>query len=195
MARWPPGRILVSPRLADFAALYGAEVQELIHPPSSSLEQVTEELNDAESRRVAFRHQAQISASRVRQAQAELADAEFQLYSAERELAALDERVDFLQQEKQKFSLKPDPSAVSTAAEFIEALRQFRTRAGNPPYRTIALRAGSEWSPRTMDRNLRSHTDLPSLKMVTIMITGCGGSEEDLAAFTAAWERIRSTAG
>jgi hypothetical protein len=44
--------------------------------------------------------------------------------------------------------LRPDPSDVRTPAELIEALRQFRTWAGNPSYRDMARACNGRPAPR-----------------------------------------------
>jgi hypothetical protein len=114
--------------LADFAALYDVGLHELIYPPSGSLEEVTKELTEAEMLREVHRREAQSAAARAEQARAVLADAQGQLYDAEKQLAMLEERVHFLRLEKAKLSPRPDPFAVRTPTELLEALRQFRGR-------------------------------------------------------------------
>jgi transcriptional regulator with XRE-family HTH domain len=180
--------------LADFAALYGVEVQQLIYPSSSSPEEVAREITEVELRRSMFRQEAAIAAARVIQAQADLADAENQRHSAERELAMLDERVDFLRQEMSKFSPKPRPSAVGTVAELRAALREFRDRAGNPSDREIAKRAANGTTAQTIRFTMGTENGLPGLNVVRAVIKGCGGSEKELAAWDKAWLRVRSAA-
>jgi hypothetical protein len=48
--------------------------------------------------------------------------------------------------------LRPDPSGVRHPAEFIEALRQFRTWAGNPSYRDMARACNGRPAASTMCR-------------------------------------------
>ncbi len=115
--------------LADFAALYGAEVQQLIYPPSSSLREVTQELREAEVRRNLYRQQAMAATARASELRAELIAAEGELESVQRMLVMLDERADFLRQEMKKFAARPDLSDARTAAEFLEKLRQFKAGA------------------------------------------------------------------
>jgi hypothetical protein len=177
--------------LADFAALYGADVQQLIYPPSSSLEEVTQELKEAELRESLYRQQAEAAAAREAELRHELFAVEADLDSAQRELAMLDERLHFLRQEMKRFS-GLDPSGAGTAAEFLETLRQFKAWAGNPNYTEIAVRAGSTMGSSAM-ADVFGGRDLPPLDAVRVIIMGCGGDVEDLAAFTAAWQRIRST--
>jgi transcriptional regulator with XRE-family HTH domain len=180
--------------LADFAALYGVEVQQLIYPSSSSAEEVAREITEVELRRTLFRQEAKNAAARVSQAKADLADAENQRHSAERELAMLDERVGFLRQEMSKFSPKPDPSAVGTAAELSAALQEFRVRAGNPSDREIAKRAANGTTAGTINFTMGTGNGLPGLNAVRAVIKGCGGSEKELAAWEKAWLRVRSAA-
>ena len=132
--------------LADFAALYGAEVQQLIYPPSSSLREVTQELREAEVRRNLYRQQAMAATARASELRAELIAAEGELESVQRMLVMLDERADFLRQEMKKFAARPDLSDARTAAEFLEKLRQFKAGAGNPSHHEIAIHAGNKMS-------------------------------------------------
>jgi transcriptional regulator with XRE-family HTH domain len=179
--------------LADFAALYNVEVNELIYPSSDSLEEVTRELIEAEMLRAVRQREAEAAAERAQQARADLDDAEEQLYTAEKQLATLHERVQFLRQEQVKLSPRPDPSHASTPAEFLDTLRQFRDWAGTPGYRQMDIRAGGVIGPKAMALALGSPTELPTLQIMRAVIRGCGGNEHDLAAFTAAWRRIHST--
>jgi transcriptional regulator with XRE-family HTH domain len=176
--------------LADFAALYGVDIQQLIYPPSSSLEEVTRELNEAELRRSLYRQQADSAAARAAELQHELFAVEADLESARRELAMLDDRVEFLRQEMKKFT-GLDPVDASTAAEFVEALLLFKAQAGDPDYTDIAMRAGSTMDRSAMAQVFGSRT-LPPRDAVRVIVLGCGGTAEDLAAFTVAWQRIRT---
>jgi transcriptional regulator with XRE-family HTH domain len=175
--------------LADFAALYGADILQLIYPSSDSLEEVTQELREAERRQVMSRQQARVSADRVAKLRDELIAAEADFDSARRELAMLDERVEFLRQETKKFT-GLNPAKASTAAEFVEMLLLFKAQAGEPDYTDIAMRAGSTMDRSAMAQVFGSRT-LPPLDAVGVIIMGCGGTAKDLAAFKAAWQRIR----
>jgi hypothetical protein len=88
-------------------------------------------------------------------------------------------------------NLKPDPLRASTAAEFVKVLWQYRAWSGDATWRTIAARAGqarvhsTSWAAMHRDA-------LPKLGVVAAVITGCGGTEDDLRAFTTAWHRVDS---
>ncbi len=179
--------------LADFAALYDVEVNELIYPSNDSLEEVTRELGEVEARRNMFRVEARAAAERVREARVDLAAAEEQLFAVEKQLGMLEERMLFLRQGRAKLSPKPDPSDTRTPAEYLETLRQFRDWAGTPGLRQMAIRAGSNVSREAMKLALDSRAELPALHIVIAVIKGCGGNENDVAAFTAAWRHINST--
>lgn len=87
--------------------------------------------------------------------------------------------------------LKPDPLRASTAAEFVKVLWQYRAWSGDATWRKIAARAGQTRVHSTIWAAM--HRDaLPKLDVVRAIITGCGGTEDDLTAFTAAWHRIDS---
>jgi hypothetical protein len=109
-------------------------------------------------------------------------------------------------------SLKPDPATAATAADFITALWQFRAWSGDTSWRKMAAHAEqSEWArqpehgprperPRPAERRFvhstiykaMHDTTLPKLDVVKVIIAGCGGTEDDVKAFTAAWQRINS---
>jgi hypothetical protein len=89
------------------------------------------------------------------------------------------------------FDLKPDPLAATTAAEFIESLQQYRAWSGNPSWRKMAARAGQAVVHSTMHAAMHADT-LPKFDVMKAIVTGCGGSEQDLKAFATAWRRIES---
>lgn len=106
----------------------------------------------------------------------------------------VDERLDFLRRELESLSqpgaATPDLSAVGTAGGFRRALRTFYTTARKPP---LADRAGNVLQSE-MHSAMVGSSALPPLDAVTAVVKGCGGSEEELAAFTAAWQRIAGSA-
>ncbi len=89
------------------------------------------------------------------------------------------------------FDLKPDPLAATTQAQFIEALWQYKWWSGDPSWRAMAAQAGHRVVHSTMYGAMHG-TVLPKLEVVKAIISGCGGSEEDLKAFATAWRRIDS---
>jgi len=88
--------------------------------------------------------------------------------------------------------LKPNPDTVTTAVEFIQVLWQYRAWSGDPPWRTMAERAGQIVVFSTM-YNAMQGTVLPKLPVVRAIIIGCGGGEDDVHSFSNAWRRIRWT--
>jgi len=121
----------------------------------------------------------------------------------------LEERLSFLQKEREKlalwasdeepafshdpaYDLKPDPLTATTPAAFIETLRQYRAWSGNPSWRAMAQRTGQAVVHATM-YNAMNGDALPKLPVVRAIIIGCGGGEDDLKNFTAAWRRIASS--
>jgi len=85
--------------------------------------------------------------------------------------------------------LRPDPAAAQTPGELIDALRQFRTWAGNPSYRDMAQRAGRVGAS-TMCKVLRCGELPRRFEVIDAIIEGCAGSEEDRQRFAAAWRRL-----
>jgi hypothetical protein len=90
--------------------------------------------------------------------------------------------------------LKPDPATARTAADYVTLLRQYRAWSGDVPWRKIAAGAKQKRVHSTIYNALR-RDDLPTLEVARAIIIGCGGDEDDLSAFTSAWQRISSPAG
>lgn len=86
---------------------------------------------------------------------------------------------------------KPDPATARTAADYVAVLRQYRAWSGDVPWRTIAAQAKQKRVHSTIYNAMR-RDDLPTLEVVKAIIIGCGGGEDDLRAFTSAWQRIHS---
>lgn len=85
---------------------------------------------------------------------------------------------------------RPNPRRVRTAAEFVEALRQFRIWAGNPSFRDMARNCDRQMGYSTMCAVLRKDELPRRLEVVEAIITGCGGSDEDRQRFATAWRRL-----
>jgi hypothetical protein len=87
-------------------------------------------------------------------------------------------------------SLRPDPGAVRTADDFLQCLLAFKMWTGNRSLRQISELSGGRISASGA-RNILHGNDVPSrLEVVDAIIQGCGGSDEDRAAFAAAWRRL-----
>lgn len=86
--------------------------------------------------------------------------------------------------------LRPDPGTARTPAEFIEALRRFRTWAGNPSFRDMARACNGRPAASTMCRMLAGG-ELPTrFEVIEAVIVACGGEEEDRERFATAWRRL-----
>lgn len=86
--------------------------------------------------------------------------------------------------------LRPDPSMAQSPRELIDALRQFRTWAGNPSYRDMARACDDRPVASTICKVL-SRGKLPvRLEVIDAIVTACGGSEEDRERFATAWRRL-----
>ena len=91
--------------------------------------------------------------------------------------------------------LRPDPGSVRTAAELIEALRQFRTWAGNPSFRDMARACNGRPAASTMCKVLAAGTLPVRFEVIDAIITACGGEEEDRERFWTAWRRLMMMPG
>lgn len=88
------------------------------------------------------------------------------------------------------FDLKPDPLTALTPADLMAALRQYREWAGEPSYRAMAGQAGRAVAASTLCTALGSD-ELPRLNVVTAIVAGCGGSEEDQQRYATAWRQVK----
>jgi hypothetical protein len=89
------------------------------------------------------------------------------------------------------YNLKPNPLTATTAGQLVDAMRAYRSWAGNVPYRAMADRAHHAVAHSTMFVALNS-SELPALPVVIAIIRGCGGSSDDQEKFATAWRRINS---
>ena len=85
--------------------------------------------------------------------------------------------------------LCPDPSAVTTPAEFMDVVREYRLWAGNPSLRRMQSQCGNRFAASTLCTALKG-SELPSQDMTDAIIVGCGGRPEDRKAFATAWRRL-----
>jgi DNA-binding SARP family transcriptional activator/transcriptional regulator with XRE-family HTH domain len=86
--------------------------------------------------------------------------------------------------------LCPDPAAAQTTADLLAALSRFRIWAGEPSFQDMQRLSEPTTAASTMCTALGSGK-LPSLRVVRAIITGCGGTPEQVQAFAATWRRIR----
>jgi hypothetical protein len=83
----------------------------------------------------------------------------------------------------------PDPTAIETPAEFMDALRKYRLWAGNPSLRRMQSQCGNRFAASTICTALKG-SDLPSQDMTDAIIVGCGGRQGDREEFATAWRRL-----
>ena len=81
-------------------------------------------------------------------------------------------------------------SSAQTPSDLVHALCWYRIWAGEPSFRDMARRAGQVVAHSTMYKALATEA-MPRLRTVRAIVTGCGGSDEDLQQFVSAWRRIR----
>lgn len=86
--------------------------------------------------------------------------------------------------------LKPDPRTARTPADLNKILREYRAWAGEPSFEEMSRRCGGRPAKSTFWTALHG-TALPKLKVVTAIVTGCGGSTEDIAMFASAWRSVQ----
>lgn len=94
--------------LVDFAALFGVEVQQLIFPPSDSLEEIEQEMAEVRVAYQVARERAAVAEENLSRAEAALtlAQREREVYRAE--ISALVHRMGFLNKQRGRFA-RPRP--------------------------------------------------------------------------------------
>jgi hypothetical protein len=89
--------------------------------------------------------------------------------------------------------LCPHPGSARTPAEFMDALRTYRTWAGEPSYRAMASviknQSSQHFASSTLHAALTGN-DLPALQLVRAVITACGGTDAHEQMFTSAWRQL-----
>lgn len=90
--------------------------------------------------------------------------------------------------------LCPDPATVQSAADLLAGLSRFRVWAGEPSFKEMQRLSEPRTAASTMCTALSSGK-LPSLRVVQSIISGCGGTPEQVEAFVNAWRRIRLLSG
>jgi hypothetical protein len=86
--------------------------------------------------------------------------------------------------------LRPNPRMALTSDDFMRSLRTLRGWAGNRSLRQISEQSGHRISSSGV-RNVLNASTLPDrLEIVDAIVMGCGGTEEDRAAFASAWRRL-----
>jgi hypothetical protein len=85
--------------------------------------------------------------------------------------------------------LRPDPDAVTTVAELIEAMRLYRIWAGDASFRDLAKRCGGRASAPALFAVLKQDS-LPRLALVRDFVGSCGATADYRERFDAAWRRV-----
>jgi transcriptional regulator with XRE-family HTH domain len=88
--------------LADFAALYGVEVQDLVHPPTGSLEEVEQEIAEVTLRCHLLQGRAVEARQQLEAAREAMQHAEVAYQGSTGEIAVLDSRLAALQAQRDK---------------------------------------------------------------------------------------------
>lgn len=86
--------------LADFAALYGVEVHELIYPPASSLNEAEKEISVLRDQLQAATGRAEAAADALRQAEADLRAAQEEHRAWSGQVAMLSGRLNYLETQR-----------------------------------------------------------------------------------------------
>lgn len=90
--------------LADFAALYGAEVHELIYPPAGSLQEADKEISALRDQLQEATGRAEAAAAAVGKAEADLAAAQEKHRACSGQAAMLSGRLSYLEAQRDKLA-------------------------------------------------------------------------------------------
>lgn len=91
--------------------------------------------------------------------------------------------------------LRPNPRQARSERDFMACLTAFRAWTGNRSLRTISESSGNRISPSTVGNILRSTAMPDRLDVVDAFVLGCGGTEDERAAFVSAWRRLHMGSG
>lgn len=90
--------------------------------------------------------------------------------------------------------LRPDPDAITTVAQLIEAMRVYRVWAANVSYRQLSTVCRNRVSPSGFHAALHRGT-LPSFELVRDFLGACGATEDYRDRFLTAWRRVAGVTG
>jgi hypothetical protein len=90
--------------LADFAALYGVEVHELIYPPAGSLKEADKEISALKDQLQVVSKHAEVAAAAVSKAQADLAAAQEEYRAQSGQAAMLNGRLSYLTAQRDRLA-------------------------------------------------------------------------------------------
>lgn len=106
--------------LADFAALYGVEVQELVYPPSRSLPEINQEIADVRTRLDAARAAADAARKHLERLRMEMRASESAYQASFAEVAVLEGRLASLSTDREKvISWESDRGSSATAGASV----------------------------------------------------------------------------
>jgi transcriptional regulator with XRE-family HTH domain len=137
--------------LADFAALYGVEVQELVHAPTRALPEVDQEIEDIAAQLGQAQAAAVMSAQNVEATHAAARDAETAHQAALANLAVLTRRLDALVTDREKLR-RWNPSGDSTHEKPDDGDRRDALRP-----EAVSVAATAQSSPSVLRIHLGSH--------------------------------------
>jgi F0F1-type ATP synthase membrane subunit b/b' len=90
--------------LADFAALYGVEVNELVYPPTGSLKEADKEISALKGQLQEATRRAEAAAAAVGKAEADLAAAQEEYRARSGQAAMLSGRLSYLEAQRDKLA-------------------------------------------------------------------------------------------
>ncbi|WP_017540109.1 MULTISPECIES: hypothetical protein [Nocardiopsis] len=83
-----------------------------------------------------------------------------------------------------------NPYAATTTAEFLQAMRDYRARAGDPTFEEMEHRSGGVCTAQRFRSTLAGRA-MPTVALVGAFITACGGDAEACGEWTAALRYLR----
>jgi hypothetical protein len=84
---------------------------------------------------------------------------------------------------------RPNPLAISTIPQLVEAMNRLHIWHGKPPLRELARRSGA-FAASTLSEALRREDRLPSFRLVAAFAEACGESPDLVEEWKNAWRRI-----
>lgn len=84
---------------------------------------------------------------------------------------------------------RPNPQAISTTAQLVEAMNRLHIWYGKPALRKLASKRGA-FAASTLSEALRHGERLPSYRLVVAFAEACGESSDLIEEWKNAWRRI-----
>ncbi|WP_046471181.1 helix-turn-helix domain-containing protein [Allosalinactinospora lopnorensis] len=88
------------------------------------------------------------------------------------------------------YDQRPNPLEAQTPAEFVQAMRRFRTWSGDWSYRELERFCGGA-VPRSTFHAALTGDELPKFVVLMAFVSACGGNQDEVQRWVTGWRRLR----